>query len=98
MGIGGEMSKYFTPKLGRLWRRVKRSDRSEGAASEVRHIDPATYQPSEEVAKILRPPPRQNKTVALLDEADKLLVTDAKRRYGKRYSKHVRNKIVTGRY
>ena len=36
------MSKYFAPKNGRLWRRAKRSDRSEGAASAVRHIDPAT--------------------------------------------------------
>jgi hypothetical protein len=36
------VSKYYTPKNGRLWRRAKRSDRSEGAASAVRHIDPAT--------------------------------------------------------
>jgi hypothetical protein len=43
------MSQYFTPKSGREWRRVKRRDRSEGAASPVRHIDPATYQPSKEV-------------------------------------------------
>jgi hypothetical protein len=92
------MSKYYTPDLGRLWRRTKRTDRSEGAASEVRHIDPATYQPSEAVREAMRPPPKQNKTVALLDEADKLLVADAKRRHGKRYGKHIRNKIVTGRY
>jgi len=92
------MSKYYTPKFGRLWRRAKRSDRSEGAASEVRHIDPATYQPTEAVREAMRSLPRRNKTVALLDGADGLLLADAKRRHGKRYGKHIRNKIVTGRY
>lgn len=92
------MSKYYTRDLGRLWRRTKRSDRSEGAASGVRHIDPATYQPSEAVRAALRPPPQQNKTVTLLNEADKLLVADAKRRYGKRYAKRVRERIIGMRY
>jgi hypothetical protein len=91
------MSKFFTPNLGRVWRRVKRSDRSEGAASEVRHVDPATYQPSDEVRQILRPPPRQNKTVALLDAADEILLRDV-RGHSKRYRQHIRNKIKTGRY
>jgi hypothetical protein len=36
------MSKYYAPNNGKLWRRAKRSDRSEGAASPIRHIDPAT--------------------------------------------------------
>jgi hypothetical protein len=71
---------------------------SRGAASDVRHIDPATYQPPEPAHTSSRPVAQQNKTVALLDAADKLLVADAKRRHGKRYAADVRERIVGGRY
>jgi hypothetical protein len=47
------MSQYYAPNNEQLWRRVKRSDRSEGAASEVRRIDPASYQPSEAVREAM---------------------------------------------
>lgn len=67
-----------------------------GAASEVRHIDPATYQPSE--APNILQPVRQDKTVTLLNEADKILLRDAYARHGKRYRDKVRNKIMAGRY
>jgi hypothetical protein len=64
------VSKYYTPKLGRLWRRAKRSDRSEGAASPVRHIDPSTYQiPAEMLVPVARKPRR--KPFKLLDDAVK---------------------------
>jgi hypothetical protein len=41
---------------------------------------------------------RQNKTLALLDAADAILIKDAKRRHGKRFAKRTRDLIVTGRY
>lgn len=57
------MSEYYAPNNGRLWRRAKRSDRSEGAASEVRHIDPAGYIPPPfKQADLNRTPNRQRKT------------------------------------
>jgi hypothetical protein len=65
-----------------------------GAASEVRHIDPTTYQPPEQ-RKVSARPPAQNKTEAMLDSADAILLKDAKRRFGKR---RARNMIVMGRY
>jgi hypothetical protein len=49
---------------------------SHGAASDVRHIDPATYQPQQPHATG-RPPLRQNKTAALLNAADAILIADA---------------------
>jgi hypothetical protein len=70
---------------------------SHGAASEVRHIDPSTYQPPIIHSHVERPQ-AQNKTVALLDQADAILLKDAKRRGGKRFAKRTRNLIVTGRY
>jgi hypothetical protein len=69
---------------------------SHGAASEVRHIDPAQYQPSAIATLVTRLP--QNETRALLDAADKLLVADAKKQHGKRYAERVRNNIMTGHY
>lgn len=91
------VSKYYTPKLGRLWRRAKRSDRSEGAASPVRHIDPSTYQiPAEMLVPVARKPRR--KPFKLLDDADKILLRDAQRRHGKRHRDRVRLKIKSGRY
>jgi hypothetical protein len=69
---------------------------SHGAASEVRHIDAAEYQPRAVAAPTNRLPQHQTKT--LLDAADKLLVADAKKRHGKRYAERVRNSIVTGHY
>jgi hypothetical protein len=73
------MSKYYTPKLGRLWKRAKRSDHSQGAASGVRHIDPSTYQiPAEILAPVARK--LRRKPFKLLDEADKILLRDARRR------------------
>jgi hypothetical protein len=69
---------------------------SHGAASEVRHIDPAQYQPSAVAAPTNQLAP--NQTVTLLDAADKILVADAKKRHGKRYAERVWNNIVTGHY
>jgi hypothetical protein len=42
--------------------------------------------------------PRENKTVALLEAADAILIRDAKRRRGKRFAKRARRLIATGRY
>jgi len=70
---------------------------SHGAASDVRHIDPATYQqPEAESHGAISP--RENKTRALLNAADSILLKDARRRHGKRFAKRARNLIVTGRY
>jgi hypothetical protein len=88
------VSKYYIPKLGRLWKRTKRSDHSQGAASAVRHIDPSTYQiPAEIFAPVVRKPRR--KPFKLLDEADKILLRDARRQGGKRHRDNVRLKIKT---
>jgi hypothetical protein len=70
-----------------------------GAASGVRHVDPALYQPPQQHDEISRPPAQaQIKTRELIGAADALLVADAKRRRGKRYGKRVREMIVAGRY
>jgi len=69
---------------------------SHGAASGVRHIDPATYQPQPN-PKNFRIHLKQNKAKTLLDRADALLIADAKRR-GKRFGKRVRDLISARRY
>ena len=85
------MADYRTKKFQR--QRERQLLGSHGAASKVRHIDPATYQPTVQVAQLK--PPKKNKTAKLLDRADAMLLRDAKRRYGR---KRARNMIVTGRY
>jgi len=70
---------------------------SRGAASGVRRIDPATYQPPQPRPH-LRPIAKPPKHKGLMSTADSILVEDAKRRHGKRYSQLVRDKIVRGRY
>jgi hypothetical protein len=86
--------KFQTKKF---WRQLDQQRLgSHGAASEVRQIDPATYQAPAIPPKQSRP--RQNKTVERLREADAILLKDAKRRHGKRFAKRTRNQIVTGRY
>jgi hypothetical protein len=70
-----------------------------GAASGVRHIDPATYQPPIVASPAtIELPPAQNKTLARLKDADRILLRDARRRGGKRNRDKVRNKIMQGRY
>jgi hypothetical protein len=49
------VSKYYVRDLGRLRRRDKPSDRSEGAASDVRYIDPAGYVPPPPKPETVRP-------------------------------------------
>jgi hypothetical protein len=68
---------------------------SHGAASEVRRIDPSTYQLPDLPASER---PKQNKTVALLNEADALLVADAKRGHSRGFAKFKKNKIKMGRF
>jgi hypothetical protein len=48
---------------------------SHGAASVVRHVDAASYQP--EPVRTSRPPPKPNNTIALLGAADSILIADA---------------------
>jgi hypothetical protein len=71
---------------------------SHGAASGVRHIDPASYQPQQPHASVRPPPARRKQTKALLSAADTILLADAKRRHGKRHGKRVQNLIMAGRY
>ena len=86
--------KFQTKKF---WRQLEQQRLgSHGAASEVRHVDPTTYQAPAIPQK--QSPPRRNKTVERLREADAILVKDAKRRYGRRFAKRTRNQIVSGRY
>jgi hypothetical protein len=77
-------------------RRERQALGTHGAASEVRRVDPASYQPQEAPRAVTERPPvaAQIKRVELCDAADKLLIADAKRRLGKR----VRKMIVAGRY
>jgi hypothetical protein len=70
---------------------------SHGAASSVRRLDPSGYQP-EPAHTSSRPLPQQSKTIALLDEADRLLLADARRRHGERSARRDRNRLVMGRY
>jgi hypothetical protein len=69
---------------------------SHGAASEVRHIDPATYQMPAEMEASERP--AKSEKLVLARKADNLLRNDARRRYGKRVGDRVRLKIRAGRY
>ena len=71
---------------------------SRGAASEVRHIERADYQPPQPHVSVRPPPARQKQTKALLSFADTILLADAKRRHGKRHGKRVQNLIMAGRY
>jgi hypothetical protein len=41
---------------------------------------------------------KRRRKLQLLDEADRLLIADAKRRHGKRFSKRVKDQIAAGRY
>jgi hypothetical protein len=50
---------------------------SHGAASEVRHIERADYQPPQPHASVRPPPSRQKQTKALLNAADTILLADA---------------------
>jgi hypothetical protein len=85
---------FFWPP-GRLKdRRMGKSSR--GAASEVRRIDPAGYQPPEPRRQSIRPAAQPNKK--LVRSANNMLIADANRRYGKRLGKRIRVKIVRGRY
>lgn len=71
---------------------------SHGAASEVRHVNAADYQPPPPCASV-QPPAQQTKKVkALLNAADAMLLADAKRRHGRRYRDRMRNLIKNGRY
>jgi hypothetical protein len=86
-----------------FFRRIRREREqqllgSNGAASEVRHIEGIDYQPPQPHASVRPPPARQVQTKALLGAADNILLADAKRRHGKRYRKRVQNLIVSGRY
>jgi hypothetical protein len=74
---------------------------SRSAASEVRRIDPAGYQPPEPHRQSIRPaaqPNRYKKLEKLVRSANNMLIADANRRHGKRYSLRIRDKIVRGRY
>ena len=70
---------------------------SHGAASKVRHIDPATYQPQQHHVDP-RPPRQEPKSFALNHQAEKLLLRDAYHRHGKRHRDRVRKKIMDGRF
>jgi hypothetical protein len=80
----------------RFNKRMKRE--RHGAASEVRHIERADYQPPQPHVSVRPPPARQKQTKALLSFADTILLADAKRRHGKRHGKRVQNLIMAGRY
>jgi hypothetical protein len=70
---------------------------SSGAASEVRHIDPATYQLPDTDTEVSKRPAVSEKT-ALANKADNLLRSDARRRFGKQAGDRARLKIKAGRY
>jgi hypothetical protein len=70
-----------------------------GAASKVRHIDPATYQVQAQETHVEVPRSvKERETLAWLKAADRTLLRDAYARHGKRHRDKVRNKITQGRY
>ena len=74
---------------------------SNGAASEVRYIDPVGYEPQptpQPKTTALPPPTKQKQIRVALDAADALLVADANRRHGRRHGQRIRDRIVRGRY
>jgi hypothetical protein len=77
----------------KMWAPIIRISRT------IRRLDPASYQPQQFRTGTLRPPLAvQIKRAKLCAAADRLLVADAKRRFGKRQGKRVQNLIVAGRY
>jgi hypothetical protein len=90
---------FFGPPGKLKGRRMGKSSR--GAASEVRRIDPAGYQPPEPHRQSIRPaaqPNKYKKLEKLVRSANNMLIADANRRYGRRLGKRIRVKIVQGRY
>jgi hypothetical protein len=87
---------FFGPPGKLQGRRMGKSSR--GAASEVRRIDPAGYQPPEPRRQSIRPAAQPNKHKQLSGTADHILIADAKRRHGKHHGQRVRDKVIRGRY
>jgi len=72
---------------------------SRGAASTVRHIDPATITLPEIEASMARPASaRATQRLVLYDQACNLLRNDARRRCGRKIGDRTHHRIKTGKY